>query len=248
MLQTNSLLLELQSNISGYDFKKAVNQYNGDKGIKHDDTECKNYPIKRNAIYTVDRAYLYFKFMRKINKNKAFFVIRPKINTRYKIIERNKKNNKSIKADWKIKLTGMKSKEYPDELRLVKFYDKEKQETYEYLTNNFRLSAVTIANIYKARWDIELFFKTIKQNLKIKTFIGTSENAVRTQIWIALITYLLIQFIKHKTKTHYTFLSIFRLLKENVLQNISINMLLAKNIRKKLKPPSLNKRQLRFEF
>jgi len=129
-----------------------------------------------------------------------------------------------------------------------RYYDKEQQTTYEYITNNFKLSAKTIANIYKARWDIELFFKSIKQHLKIKTFLGTSENAVKTQIWIALISFLVIQYIRFKTKTSFSFLSSLRLIKENILTNISIYRLLSDIQRISFSPPTKLERQLELNF
>jgi len=173
-------------------------------GKKHDIRAAREMPIKKDSIYVYDKAYLSFRFINKVNNNGAFFVTRAKKNTQYKIISRNKKTNKDIKADWIIELTGTKAGDYQGKLRLIKFYDREKKKTFAFLTNNCKLSAKTIADIYKARWDIELFFKWIKQNLKIKKFIGTSENAVLLQIWSAMITYLLLAFIKYKTKSDYS--------------------------------------------
>ena len=149
---------------------------------------------------------------------------------------------------WIVKITGTQQSEYPDSLRVIRYYDKEQQTTYEYITNNFKLSAKTIANIYKARCDIELFFKSIKQYLKIKTFLGTSENAVKTQIWIALISFLVIQYIRFKTKTSFSFLSSLRLIKENILTNISIYRLLSDIQRISFSPPTKLERQLELNF
>lgn len=198
----------------------------------HDAKVIDKFIVSKNSIYVMDKAYLKFKYLNKINKNKGFFVIRTKSNTQYKKISANKRTHNSIKADWEIKLTGSKAEDYSGKLRLVKYYDKEKKRTFEYLTNNFKLSAMTIADIYKSRWDIELFFKCIKQHLKIKTFIGTSENAVRIQIWTSLITFLLVEYLRYLSRSSFSFLKAFRLLSTNIFHNMEIDFL--------LKPPDNN--------
>jgi IS4 transposase len=111
-------------------------------------------------------------------------------------------------SDERISLSGPLTKDkYPQDLRLIRFYDEERQKIFTFLTNNFKLAATTIAQIYKSRWQIELFFKWIKQNLKIKSFLGTSKNAVLTQIWVAMCYYLLLTYIKYQTKYAYSLLS-----------------------------------------
>lgn len=197
---------------------------------QHDITMADLFPIDENSIYAFDKGYICFKFFEKINKNRAFFVSRTKSNTQYRIVERLKKYHRNIKADWIVKFKSYKSKDYPGRLRVVRFYDEEKKKTYEFITNNFSLSAKTIADIYKSRWDIELFFKWIKQNLKIKTFIGTSENAVKIQIWTAMIAYLLTEYIRFISKTSFTILKTFRILSENLLFNVELSQLLRENI------------------
>jgi len=209
---------------------EVVNMSNA---VKHDIKMIDAFPITENSIYTFDKGYICFKFLEKIDKSRAYFVTRTKSNTQYRIIERRKKNHKRIKSDWIVKFKSYKSKDYPGKLRVVRYYDEDTKKTYEFMSNNFSLSAKTIADIYKARWDIELFFKWIKQNLKIKTFIGTSENAVKIQIWTAMIAYLLTEFIRFISKTSYTILRTFRILSENLLTNIDIFQLLMK----KLPPP-----------
>jgi IS4 transposase len=103
-------------------------------------------------------------------------------------------------SDERITLQGQLTKiKYPKELRLIRYYDEEREKTLTFLTNNFKLAATTIAQIYKSRWQIELFFKWIKQNLKIESFLGTSKNAVMTQIWVAMCYYLLLTYIKYQT-------------------------------------------------
>lgn len=131
-----------------------------------------------------------------------------------------------ILKDQVICITGTKADDIPIELRLVIYRDPETGNVYEFLTNIFHLAALTIAQIYKARWEIEVFFKWIKQHLKIKTFFGTSENAVMTQIWIVMITYLLLAYLKYQTKCQYSLLHIQRLLRENFFVRMPLAALL----------------------
>lgn len=107
---------------------------------------------------------------------------------------------------------------YPEELRLVRFHDEERNKTLVFLTNNFKLAASTIAQIYKSRWQIELFFKWIKQNLKIKSFLGTSKNAVLTQVWVAMSYYLLLSYIKYQTKYGHSLLQLSRVIRETLFE------------------------------
>lgn len=195
---------------------------------KHDINAAQQMPIQNGSVYVMDKAYLCYDFLQKVHKNKAFFVIRTKANTKYRIIERKEKTDKSIKADWIVKVTGAKAKDYPENLRVVRYYDSETKKTYEYYTNNFTLAAKTIANIYKSRWDIEIFFKFIKQNLKIKTFYGTSENAVMIQVWTALIAMLLVEYLRFKCKSEFSLQQAFRILKDNMFQHYRIESLLQK--------------------
>lgn len=215
---------------------------------KHDITVADSFPMAENSIYVFDKGYICFEFLEKINKNKAFFVTRTKTNTQYKIIARQQRTQKGIKADWTVAFSSYKSKDYPEQLRVVRYYDKETKKTYEFMTNNFTLSAKTIADIYKSRWDIELFFKWIKQNLKIKTFIGTSENAVKIQIWTAMIAYILTEYIRFKSKTSFPILKTFRILSENVLSHAEVFQLLMKKSPPNLRHKNSGDLQLVLEF
>jgi len=210
-----------------FDVKEQIPDFvNMSTAKKHDINEAHHMPIGENTIYVLDKGYFCYKLLSKINEMRSFFVIRTKTNTQYRIIERKKKTDKRIKADWIVKVSSLKAEEYPYQLRVVRFYDSEKKKSYEYMTNNFSLSAVTIAVIYKARWDVELFFKWIKQNLKMKTFIGTSENAVKIQIFTALIAYLLVEYIRFKSRTKFSLLKTYRILCDNVLHNYDLFELL----------------------
>jgi hypothetical protein len=145
-------------------------------------------------IYVLDRGYVDYKSLYDIELNGSFFVTRMKSNGKYERVRNNPHDEDGpVLSDVVIQMTGTQTrKQYPKELRKVRYYDKEFHHTYEFITNNFTLTAQEIADIYKARWQVELFFKWIKQNLKIKSFWGTSENAVFTQIWVALILSVLL--------------------------------------------------------
>lgn len=184
----------------------------------------KNFGIISDSIYCFDKGYLSFGWFRRINESNAFFVTRAKDNTSYKVIgQHTKPNKKGVLSDEMIALYGsIKSNDYPDPLRLIHYYDKETDRTLLFLTNNFHLSALTIAQIYKARWQIEIFFKWIKQNLKIKTFLGTSKNAVLTQIWVAMCYYLMLAYIKYQTKYRYSLFYLHRVIKETLMSRFSL--------------------------
>ena len=215
---------------------------------EHDINIAYDVPIQEGGIYVMDKAYLCYDFLEKIRENRAFFVIRTKRNSQYRILERRKKTGIGVKADWIVKIIGSKAKDYPEKLRVVKYYDADTKQTYEYYTNNFRLSAKTIADIYKSRWDIEIFFKFIKQNLKIKTFFGTSENAVRIQIWTAMIALLLVEYIRFKCRSTFSLQKAWRILKDNIFQQYRIEFLLSELSVPKPEIKSTNNVQLSLCF
>jgi hypothetical protein len=132
-----------------------------------------------------------------------------------------------LRCDQVIKLTGYKSqKSYPDKLRRITYYNAEKAKTYIFLTNNFQVDALIIAELYKNRWQIELFFKWIKQHLKIKKFWGESENAVKTQIWIAVCAYLIVAIFKKQLKTDLSLYNILQILSVSLFDKTLVNQLL----------------------
>jgi len=192
-----------------------------------------------DSIYCFDRGYLSFGWFRRIDEAKAYFVTRTKHNTGYTVIGQHAETNKKgVLSDQIIKLNGYyETKSYPDPLRLIHYHDKETDKTLVFLTNNFKLSALTIAQIYKARWQIEVFFKWIKQNLKIKTFLGTSKNAVMTQIWVAMCYYLMLAYIKYQTRYKYSIFYLHKAVKETLNCRLSLIDLLraSENILPKLK-------------
>lgn len=165
------------------------------------------------SIYIMDRGYYDFKRLYQLHLFQASFVIRAKSNFNFqRLYSRPVTKSTGLKCDQTIVLLGFYThKDYPEKLRRIKFYDKEQNRTFEFLTNNFALPALTICQLYKYRWQVEIFFKWIKQHLRIKTFYGTSENAVKTQIWIAITMYVLVAIVKkqlHLDISLYTFLQI----------------------------------------
>lgn len=158
-----------------------------------------NILIKRDSIYVFDRGYYDLRWFRTISKACAYFATRIKVNAQIEFTGQHQEPNKKLGIlrdeviwfkDWQ---SGLK---YLGRLRLIEFFDDKSGKTYQFITNNFKFAATSIAEIYKQRWQIELFFKWIKQNLKIKHFLGTSQNAVMSQIWVAMIHYLLVAYIK----------------------------------------------------
>ena len=173
-------------------------------GKVHDVRVLDQIAPEPGAIYVMDRAYLDFQRLYLLNQCMAFFVIRSKKNTQMRrIYSREIDRTTGLRCDQTIALTGLKTRlQYPDRLRRVKYFDEEKSRSFSFITNNFIVPALVIAKLYRCRWQVELFFKWIKQNLRIKAFYGTSENAVKTQIWIAVCVYVLVAIVKKQMKLH----------------------------------------------
>ena len=180
------------------------------------------------SIVVVDRGYNDYDWYNQLTEKGIFFVTRLKANAQYRVINRQPVlKNKGLTSDQTIRFTSIQAaKKCPSQLRRVGYRDIDTGKHYIFLTNNFKLAARTIADIYKARWQVELFFKWIKQNLKIKSFIGTSKNAVMTQIWIAMCVYLLLAFIKFQSKMNKTMQQILRLLQLNLFEKRDLMALL----------------------
>lgn len=172
------------------------------------------------SIVAMDRGYTDYVWFNQLTNKGVYFVTRLKSNASYKVVERHPiQKNKGLVSDQTIVFTDHRTvKKYPQLLRRIVYRDQETDKQYTFLTNHFKLAARTIADIYKARWHVELFFKWIKQNLKIKSFVGTSKNAVMTQIWIALCVYLLIAFIKFQSTIQISMQQIIRLLHLNLFE------------------------------
>ena len=164
----------------------------------YDSKAMKEIPYESGSYYVFDRGYNAFKELFKIHQHESFFVVRAKKNLQYKCCKWRRRLPKNILTDAVIEFTEYNSyRKYPEKLRLVKFYDEEQGREFAFLTNAFHLIAPEIANLYKNRWQIELFFKWLKQHLKIKKFWGTTENAVRIQISSAIIAYCLVAIVQH---------------------------------------------------
>ena len=165
---------------------------------KHDSTAMSSIHYEPNAYYIFDRAYDSFKELYKIHLKDSFYVVRAKTNLKYKIVKWKRRMPKNVLSDAEIKLTGyLSEKKYPESFRLIRYYDEEDDREFTFLTNAKHLSALNVANLYKKRWLVELFFKWLKQHLRIKRFWGTTENAVRIQISVAIITYSLVAIVHH---------------------------------------------------
>jgi len=190
-------------------------------GKKHDVRVVKEhaFPLVPDSIVSIDKAYIDYKWLYSLDKKGIWFVTRAKSNIDSVVTGQHPISGKGVLSDESISLQGPLTKTYyPKELRLIRYYDEERKKTLTFLTNNFKLAASTIAQIYKSRWQIELFFKWIKQNLKIKSFLGTSKNAVLTQVWIAMCYYLLLTYIKYQTKYGYSLLQLSRVIREMLFE------------------------------
>lgn len=196
-------------------------------GKTHDITAARALQLPKGSIVVMDRGYNDYTWYNQLNTQGVFFVTRLRKNARYRVINRRSVlKSKGLTSDQTIELTGTKAENCPIKLRRIGFKDVETGKHYYFLTNNFELAAATIAEIYKARWQIELFFKWIKQNLKIKSFLGTSKNAVMTQIWIAICVYLLLAFLKFASQISKSFQQILRLLQLNLFDRRDLRRLL----------------------
>jgi Transposase DDE domain/Domain of unknown function (DUF4372) len=218
-------------------------------GKCHDVRAAKTFfDLVPDSIYCMDKGYFDFELFRRMHDAKAFFVTRIKANTAYTVVgQQDLPKNKAVLADQTIELSVFYShQDFPFPLRLIRFHDAEEDRVFEFLTNNFRLSAATIAGIYKARWQIEAFFKWIKQNLKVKTFLGTSKNAVLSQLWVAMCYFLLLAYIKFQTKYRFSLFYLHRLIRETLLDRLSLIDLLGLNEAKL--PKIRDKDQLCFAF
>jgi len=183
--------------------------------------------FEAESFYIMDRGYIDFKRLYTLHQALAFFVTRAKSNIKCRrLYSRPVKKSTGLRCDQTIVLT-QSFEDYPEHLRLVKFYDAENDLRLTFLTNNFSLDALTIAQLYKCRWKVELFFKWIKQHLRIKAFFGTSENAVKTQVWIAVSIYVLIAIIKKRLFLEPSLYTILQILSVNIFEKEPIARLWA---------------------
>jgi len=183
-------------------------------GKIHDVTILDQMNFEPGAFYIFDRGYLDFARLQKIHRAGAFFVTRAKNNFQFKRLYSHPVDKSTgVQCDQIIVLKGFYAKkDYPDKLRRIRYFDVTQNKWFVFLTNNFTLPALTIAQLYQSRWQIELFFKWIKQHLRIKAFYGTSDNAVKTQIWIAITVYVLVAIIKKQLKLEKSLYTILQIL------------------------------------
>jgi putative transposase len=198
------------------------------EGKCHDVTVGRTLAFPKGSIVVVDKGYNDYAWYKQLTDKGIFFVTRLKTNAKFRVVcRRDVLKDKGLTSDQTIEFTGAQTqKKCPVQLRRIGYKDAQTGKHYVFLTNNFKLAAKTMADIYKARWQVELFFKWIKQNLKIKSFIGTSKNAVMTQIWIALCVYLLLAFLKFQSKLNKSMQQILRLLQLNLFEKRDLMALL----------------------
>jgi IS4 transposase len=194
------------------------------QGKLHDVNVLDELPIEPGAFYVMDRGYIDFARLHRFQEHSAFFLTRAKKNFDFTRRARRKVDKTTgLRSDTTIVLAGSKSSRlYPDSLRRIAFVDTETGKRFVFLTNNFTVPALTIAGLYKCRWRVELFFKWIKQHLRIKAFYGTSENAVKTQVWTAISVYVLVAIIKRELKLERSMYEILQILSVTLFEKTPI--------------------------
>ena len=192
------------------------------EGRVHDVKALDKLTLEPGAFYIMDKAYIDFSRLYTFTQNLSFFIVRAKKNLDFSR-KYSRKVNKStgLRCDQTIRLKGSKSSQlYPVPLRRISYVDAETKKRYVFLTNNFTLPALTIAQLYKCRWQVELFFKWIKQHLRIKSFYGTSENAVKIQVWIAISVYVLVAIVKKELKIDRSLNEILQILSISIFEKV----------------------------
>lgn len=199
-------------------------------GKLHDVNILDILPLEAGAFYVMDRGYVDFTRLYTISQNNAFFVTRAKSNLNYRRIYSHPVDRSTgLICDQSIMLSGFyQHKGYPEMMRRVKYYDAKTDKTLVFLTNNFSLPSMTIAELYRNRWQVELFFKWIKQNLRIKNFYGTSENAVKAQIWIAVSVYLLVAIMKKRLKIEASLYTTLQVLSVTIFERVPLLQVLTR--------------------
>ena len=215
-------------------------------GKTHDVTVLDHLPIEPGAFYVMDRGYVDFQRLYRFTTCSAFFVTRAKRGLDFtRRARRRVDKTTGLRSDQTIVLVGPKtSRLYPDPLRRVVFYDAENDRRFVFLTNNFTLPALTIAKLYKCRWQVELFFKWIKQNLHIKAFYGTNDNAVRIQVWIAISVYVLVAIVKRELGVERSLSEILQILSLTLFEKTPIFQALSEQESRDPGPPFPNQLNL----
>jgi transposase len=232
-----------------YDGKSSIPSFvHITSGDVHDVNGLDELTYETGAYYVLDKGYVDYKRLYRIHQYNAFFVTRAKNNAQFIRMYSNKTDKtKGIKCNQIVILKLPNSrKHYPEKLRRIKFYDTELNRTFVFLTNNFTLDAINIAALYKYRWKVELFFKWIKQHLKIKSFWGTTSNAVKTQIYIAIITYTLVAIIKSKLNLGRSTYEILQILGMSLFDKTQLNQLLSEPVYQNVKEQNYNQLKINF--
>lgn len=211
-------------------------------GNMHDVNVLDQLPLEAGSFYVMDRGYVDFARLHRFTRTSAFFVTRAKRNLDFtRQSARKIDKTTGLRCDQTIHLAGVKSsQEYPTNLRRIAYYDTENQRRLVFLTNNFELPALTIARLYKSRWQVELFFKWIKQHLRIKAFYGTSDNAVKVQVWVAISVYVLVAIVKKEMKLKRSLYEILQILSLTLFEKSPIYEVLSNEKRHDSEPASPN--------
>jgi Transposase DDE domain. len=215
-------------------------------GAVHDVNFLDVVPLEEESVVTMDRGYLDFERLYAVHRLPAFFVIRAKRNLRFRRLSSSPVDKTcGVRVDQIIALMGTRSrKDYPESLRRVAFYDMKNHRRLVFLTNLFTVSPKTVADIYKQRWQVELFFKWIKGHLRIKSFYGTSANAVKIQIWVAIIVYLLVSIAKKRLKLHPSLHTLLQIVEVNLFEKVDIIQLVTKALRQEIMTETANQLNL----
>ncbi len=215
-------------------------------GAVHDVHFLDVVPLEEESVVTMDRGYLDFERLYAVHRLPAFFVIRAKRNLRFRRLSSSPVDKTcGVRVDQIIALMGTRSrKDYPESLRRVAFYDMKNHRRLVFLTNLFTVSPKTVADIYKQRWQVELFFKWIKGHLRIKSFYGTSANAVKTQVWVAVIVYLLVAIAKKRLKLQPSLHTLLQIVEVNLFEKTDIIQLVTKALRQEIMTETANQLNL----
>jgi hypothetical protein len=215
-------------------------------GKLHDVNILDQIAFEAGSFYIMDRGYIDFARLHGLHQAQSFFVVRAKSNLQFRrVYSRPVAKETGLRCDQTIQLAGRKSqRDYPGHLRRVKFYDAGNDKRLVFLTNHFDLPALTIAELYRARWQVELFFKWIKQHLRIKAFFGTSENAVKTQVWIAIAVYVLVAIVKKRLGSESSLYTILQILSLTLFEKTPIDQLLTNADNKSPESPAFNQLDL----
>ena len=214
------------------------------EGKQHDSKAAQQVQFPAQSVLVVDRAYVDFDWLYNLDSNDVFFVTRLKSNVLINTVESflTKDKDEHVLTDENIELTGFyTAKKYPKELRIVRVHDTENDQTLVLLTNNLSWTADTISQLYKARWDVEVFFKHLKQLFRVKSFVGTSANAVRIQMWTSMIAMLLLRYLKLKAKYPWHLSNLITFIRINLFVKIDLWIWLNEPIKtRNHDPPIIN--------